>query len=125
MSDLLCWLIGALTAISVYLILSARLMRWLFGIVILSTTINLIIFVSGRLGSNAPAFIPQGKLIADVPLANPLPQALILTAIVIGFGLLAFSLVLVRRVWRVFGTSNSDRINYAEVPRTAVKGEEV
>jgi len=114
MTDMICWLIGSLFAISIYLMLSTQMMRWLFGIVILSSTINLVIFVAGRLYSQNPAFIPQGKQVPDTLLANPLPQALILTAIVIGFGLLAFALVLVRRVWRMFHTTDIDLIRYSE-----------
>ena len=114
MTDMICWLIGSLITISIYLMLSTQMMRWLFGIVILSSTINLVIFVAGRLYSPNPAFIPQGKQIPDTLLANPLSQALILTAIVIGFGLLAFALVLVRRVWRTFHTTDIDLIRYSE-----------
>jgi len=114
MNDMICWLIGGLISISIYLMLSPQIMRWLFGIVILSSTINLVIFVAGRLYSQNPAFIPQGKKVSDALLANPLPQALILTAIVISFGLLAFSLVLVRKVWRRFDTTNSDLLGHSE-----------
>lgn len=110
----LCWVIGILVGLSVYLLLGRQLLQWLFGIVILSSTTNLILFVSGRLYSTDPPFIPRGVLTPGQAVANPLPQALILTAIVIGFGLLAFALVLVRKVWRVFGTMNSDKIRMAE-----------
>lgn len=89
-------------------------MRWLFGIVILSSTINLIIFVAGRLYSSQPAFISQENSAPTEAFANPLPQALILTAIVIGFGLLAFSLILVRKLWRTFSTTDSDVMGYPE-----------
>lgn len=115
MNDMICCLIGFLITISIYLILSAQLMRWLFGLVIFSSTINLVIFVAGRLYWQNPPFIPNSNQISDIQLANPLPQALILTAIVIGFGLLSFALVLVRRVWRTFHTTNSDQIRYSEV----------
>jgi len=114
MTDMICWLIGGLISISIYLILSPQMMRWLFGIVILSSTINLVIFVAGRLYSQNPAFISQEGQASNALLANPLPQALILTAIVIGFGLLAFALVLVRKVWRTFDTTNSDLLGHSE-----------
>lgn len=114
MSDVFCWLIGALIAISVYLMLSAQMMRWLFGVVIFSSTINIVIFVAGRLNSQVPAFIPYNQTIPSVVMANPLPQALILTAIVIGFGLLSFALVLLRKVWVLFGESDTDKISEAE-----------
>jgi multicomponent Na+:H+ antiporter subunit C len=118
MTDMICWLIGGLISISIYLILSPQMMRWLFGIVILSSTINLVIFVAGRLSSQNPAFIPQGEPTSDALLANPLPQALILTAIVIGFGLLAFALVLVRKIWRTFHTTDSDLLGYSETKQS-------
>jgi multicomponent Na+:H+ antiporter subunit C len=114
MNDILCWLIGGLISISLYQMLSQQLIRWLFGIVILSSTINLVILVSGRLNSDNPAFIPQGESTVSTLLANPLSQALILTSIVIGFGLLSFALVLLRRVWRTFGTTNLDSMRYSE-----------
>lgn len=121
----LCWVIGILVALSVYLLLGRQLLQWLFGIVILSSTTNLILFVSGRIYSTEPPFIPRGALTPAQAVANPLPQALILTAIVIGFGLLAFALVLVRRVWLVFGTTNSDKIRLAEPPESSPHSEEM
>lgn len=114
MSDIICWLIGSLIAISVYLMLSSQMLRWLFGVVIFSSTINIVIFISGRLSSSVPAFIPFNKMQPEGLMANPLPQALILTAIVIGFGLLSFALVLLRRVWVIFQTTDTDIINEAE-----------
>lgn len=114
MSDVFCWLVGALISISVYLMLSSQMMRWLFGVVIFSSTINIVIFIAGRLSSQVPAFIPYNQSTPPVAVANPLPQALILTAIVIGFGLLSFALVLLRRVWVTFGKTNTDLINEAE-----------
>lgn len=115
MNDMICWLIGGLITMSIYLILSSQLMRWLFGLVILSSSINLLLFIAGRLSGSNPAFIFKTGQAAVAPLANPLPQALILTAIVISFGLLAFALVLVRRVWQSVHTTNSDTLGRFEV----------
>lgn len=114
MTVLLCWVMGALFSISIYLILSRQLMRWLFGIVILSSTINLGILVVGRLNNTRAAFVPKGVTLFLEASSNPLPQALILTSIVIGFGLLAFALVLVRKVWERFDTLNSDELRLSE-----------
>lgn len=90
-------LIGCLFGISIYLLLQASILRLLFGIMILSSAINLLIFVVGGIGYKQPAFITDATNIHSV--ANPLPQALILTAIVIGFGLIAYSFTLVRCLW--------------------------
>lgn len=124
MTDIIYWLIGGLISMSIYLMLSPQIMRWLFGIVILSSTVNLVILVAGRLNSHNPAFIPEGEQVSDVLLVNPLPQALILTSIVIGFGLLAFALVLTRKVWRTFHTTNCDLIRYSETQHSTAVEEE-
>lgn len=90
-------LVGCLFGISVYLLLQASILRLLFGIMIFSSAINLLIFVAGNISYKPPAFV-DGTTPAS-SLANPLPQALILTAIVIGFGLIAYCLALVRCLW--------------------------
>ncbi len=124
MTILLCWTAGGLVAISVYLMLSRQLMCWLFGIVILTSTVNLVIFIAGRLQTANPPFVPAHLLVPSQPVANPLPQALILTAIVISFGLLAFTLVLVRKVWQGFNTLDSDNLRLAEPVSRGYHGEE-
>ena len=110
MTTLFCWMIGGLFAISIYLLLSQQLMRWLFGIVILGSTTNFVILLVGHL-AQTPPFVLSGKA---ATMANPLSQALILTAIVIGFGLFSFALVLVRKVWENFKTLDSDKLRLAE-----------
>lgn len=114
MEILVALMIGVLVAASVYLMLARNVLRFLFGLVLISNAANLIIFVSGRLTPQAPPLIPDG---ADAPLgavANALPQALVLTAIVIGFGLFAFALTLVYRTYQNLGTLNSDEMRLAE-----------
>lgn len=83
---------GFLLSISIYLLLEPAIVRRIFGVILLGSTINLIILVCGRLASVNPAFINE----TSEKLSNPLPQALILTAIVIGFGLLAFLCALLK-----------------------------
>ena len=114
MEQLLSMLIGILVAASVYQMLARNLLRFLFGLILLSNAANLIIFVSGRLTAGAPPLIPEG---ADGPIgsvANALPQALVLTAIVIGFGLFAFALILAFRAYQSLGTLNTDDMRVAE-----------
>jgi multicomponent Na+:H+ antiporter subunit C len=114
MEALLALTIGVLVATAVYLMLARNILRFIFGLVLISNAANLIIFGAGRLTEGAPPLIPVG---ADAPLeavANALPQALVLTAIVIGFGLFAFALVLVFRAYTSLGTPYSDEMRVAE-----------
>lgn len=108
MEILLCWLAGLLISISVYLLLNKNLVRVLFGVILMSTSINLILFLSGNLTHLIPAFIPEGENLPPKLFANPLPQALMLTAIVIGFGVIAYGLVLITQAWQENGSMNSD-----------------
>ena len=121
MEQILALLIGVLVAASVWLMLSRNVVRFLFGLVLISNAANLVIFTGGRLTLGAPPLIDEG---ADAPpalVANALPQALVLTAIVIGFGLLAFALALVFRAYTALGTVDSDEMRLAE-PREGEEG---
>ncbi|MEL6167683.1 MAG: Na+/H+ antiporter subunit C [Pseudomonadota bacterium] len=114
METLLAFAIGTLVSAAVYLMLSGQLFRFILGLVLISNAANLVIFTAGRLTAGAPPLIPEGS---DAPLglvANSLPQALVLTAIVIGFGLFAFAVVLVFRAWTALGTLNADDMRLAE-----------
>lgn len=108
METLLAFVIGALTAISVYLLLRRDLVRNVIGIVILSNAVNLLLFTLGRVTQGQSPLIPDGASLPVEGSANPLSQALILTAIVIGFGMLSFALVLIRRLYYTTGTVDAD-----------------
>jgi multicomponent Na+:H+ antiporter subunit C len=113
MEILMCALIGVLMSVSVWLMLSRNLVKFLFGLVLISNVANLIIFTVGGLTVGAP------PLIADdgaAVYANSLPQALVLTAIVIGFGLVSFTLILALRAYQSLGTVNVDEMVLAERP---------
>jgi len=114
MEAALAVLCGWLVAVSVYLMLSRSLVRYLFGLIVISNAANLVIFVSGRLTEVEPALVPSGLVQPDEMIANALPQALVLTAIVIGFGLLAFAFVLAYRAWEELGTVDTDAMRAAE-----------
>lgn len=114
METALAILSGFLVAVAVYLMLSGNLLRFLFGLLLLSNGMNLAIFAAGRLTPGSPPLLgPQGEL-PDAVMANALPQALLLTAIVIGFGLFAFALALTIRSYRSFGHLEVDRMRLAE-----------
>jgi multicomponent Na+:H+ antiporter subunit C len=106
---------GILVAAGVYLALARDLLRCVIGLSLLGAGVNLVVLASGRLGSNAPPFVASGldRLATDV--ANPLPQALVLTAIVIGFSLTCFSMILVLAL-RQQGMAGSADLRSAEPP---------
>lgn len=90
-------LCGLMFGLAVWLMLAGDLVRFLLGLVLASNAVNLAIVAVGRLGWAAPPLVPVGAAAPDPGVANALPQALALTAIVIGFGLFAFMLALVFR----------------------------
>jgi len=106
--------VGVLVAASVYLMLARHVLRFLFGLVLLSNAANLTIFVAGRLTRAEPPLVPEGLAAPPEIVANALPQALVLTAIVIGFGLFAFALALVFRAYRELGTLDVNQMREAE-----------
>ncbi|WP_102109472.1 Na+/H+ antiporter subunit C [Oceaniglobus roseus] len=114
METLLSLTIGLLIAAAVYLMLARNVLRFLFGMLLLSNAVNLLIFTAGRLTFGVPSFVPEGAKLPPEDAANALPQALVLTAIVIGFGLFAFALVLVFRAYTSLGTLESAKMRVAE-----------
>lgn len=106
--------VGGLVTAAVHLFLARDLPRVLIGFVLLGTAANLAIFASGRVGPMTPPLVTPGADALAAHAANPLPQALILTAIVIGFGLAAFTLMLIVRAQSEFGTIASERMEAAE-----------
>lgn len=103
-------LVGAIVAGGLYLILQRNLLRFVFGLILLSGGVNLLIFTAGRPTRGAPPLVPEGAYAPVGAVANALPQALILTAIVIGFGLTAFALVLLLRTYERLGTVETDEL---------------
>ncbi|WP_210209160.1 Na+/H+ antiporter subunit C [Dichotomicrobium thermohalophilum] len=99
---------------SIFLLTSTNLIRILLGVALLGNAANLTIFTAGRLTREVPPVIPEGAMQPLAQTANPLPQALILTAIVIAFALFAFILVLVYRSYQELGSENVDRMREAE-----------
>lgn len=114
MEAALALLVGLMVAASVWMMLGGNLLRFLFGIGLLSNAVNLAIFAVGRLSYGLPPVIAPGAVVPDGPVGNALPQALILTAIVISFGLFAFTLAVVYRARGLFGTVEGDAIREAE-----------
>ena len=114
MEGMLSILVGIFFAVSVYLMMSRYIIRILLGIAILGNAVNLLIFTAGRLMREVPPIIAPGASVPAGPTANPLPQALILTAIVISFSFLAFLLVLAYRAYQELGTDDTVEMRVAE-----------
>ncbi|MET0942602.1 MAG: Na+/H+ antiporter subunit C [Mesorhizobium sp.] len=114
METALSVLVGAFFTIAIYLMLSNHIIRILLGVAILSNAVNLLIFTSGRILREVPPIIPEGLDTPPAAVANPLPQALILTAIVISFSFFAFLLVLAYRAYQDLGTDEADDMRVAE-----------
>lgn len=98
--------IGLLFAVSFYLLLRRTLAKVIFGLMLFGQAVNLLILTAGRLVRHQAPMIPIGAEVPPGPWADPLPQALILTAIVIGFGILGFSVALIYRAYRALGTDH-------------------
>lgn len=114
MDSWLVWVIGLLYGVGSFLILSGSLVKFVFGLSLLSHGANLLIFLSpGLVRGGVPILSPRTtETLGRV--SDPLAQAMILTAIVIGFGVLAFVLALVRRAQVTANSDESDAMRQEE-----------
>ena len=108
METILAFVVGGLYAAGIYLILRRSLAQLIIGLSLLTNAANLLILTAGGLRRGVPPLVPAGATQPAGDYANPLPQALILTAIVIGFGVLAFALVLAYRAYQAVGSDDLD-----------------
>lgn len=111
MELILALAIGLLAAAGIYLLLRPRSFQFIMGLSLLSYAVNLFIFSMGRLSSDAAPLIGNKPVFS---LADPVPQALVLTAIVIGFALTALFLVV---LLNLRGLSNTDHVDGREPER--------
>lgn len=103
MDALIALLIGVLAAGGVFLLLRAQTYPVVLGLTLLSYAVNLFLFVMGRLVIGAPPLAG-----GDTPTADPVPQALVLTAIVISFAMTAFVIVLALKARAELGNDHVD-----------------
>ena len=110
--------IGLLAATGTWLALRARTFELVLGLTLLSYAVNLFVFAMGRARVDAAPLLRDPDIAADLSThADPLPQALVLTAIVIGFALFVFALAVLERSWALHGHVETDRITaVAEEP---------
>ncbi|GAB3015685.1 Na+/H+ antiporter subunit C [Niabella terrae] len=114
MELLLIAVMGLLYAGGIYLILKRSLVKLLLGIMLLGSATNTLIFVLGSIVKGKPPVIGANEMVLSPDYADPVPQALILTAIVISFALTAFAIVLLKRVYAQLGTDDLDNLNTPE-----------
>ena len=100
--------IGVLTASGVWLVLRPRTFQLMLGLALLSYAVNLFIFAMGRLRTAAAPIVDATQVAAGSAYADPLPQALVLTAIVIGFATTALLLVVLLAARGLTGTDHVD-----------------
>ena len=110
METILAFVVGGLYTAAVYLLLSRSMLKLIIGIIFLSHGANLLIFTASGLTPGQAPLVQEGTFELIQPYADPLPQALILTAIVISFGVLAFFLALVYRAYDTIGTDDLDKM---------------
>jgi multicomponent Na+:H+ antiporter subunit C len=111
MEVLLAIMTGVLYAAGTYLILRRSIVKLIIGIILLGNGVNLLIFLLGRLTKGSPPIIPEDFDYFQEIYADPVPQALILTSIVISFGLQAFAIILVKRAYKTLKTDDLDMLN--------------
>lgn len=110
METIIILLIGFLFTCGFYLMLRRNFTRMLIGVLFLSQAANLTILVLPGLGSGVSTIVKEGATRPPVTASDPLPQALILTAIVIGFGVIAFAIVLLKKAHHDLKTDDLDRL---------------
>jgi len=120
MESWLAVVVGGLYAAGFYLLMRRSIVKLILGLALLGHAANLLIFTVGRVTRETPPIVPADAEVLVRPFADPVPQALILTAIVIGFGVQAFALVLLRRAYQATGSedidamSTTDDVDYEE-----------
>lgn len=110
MEPLMAVAIGVAYATAIYMMLRRSIVKLVIGILLISNASNLLVFTAAGLKRGAPPLIPEGASAPIGDVADPLPQALVLTAIVIAFGVLTFSVVLIRRAYLIVKADDLDQM---------------
>lgn len=108
MNTVLAVVIGVLYAAGLYMVMRRSMVKLILGLALLSHAANLLIFTVGGLTRGGTPLVAAAEERLLPPFPDPVPQALVLTAIVIGFGVQAFALVLLKRAYREVGTDDLD-----------------
>lgn len=114
MEPIIAVLIGVLFAGGIFCLLRRSVVKLVIGVILISQGANLLVFASGGLLAGRPAIVPPDGVAPPAPYGDPLPQAMVLTAIVIGFGLTAFLLALVHRAHQAVGSDDINAFNQTD-----------
>ncbi len=118
MEALVASAVGIMTAAGIFLILRRRTFPVILGLSLITYAVNVFLFATGRLALNSPAVLNKYE---DVPYTDPLPQALVLTAIVISFGMTA---VIVMISLSAYLSSKDDHIDMSPHDSVDAPGED-
>jgi multicomponent Na+:H+ antiporter subunit C len=108
--------IGVLYAAGAYMLLGRSLLRMVIGLALLGHATNLLVFTIANPVIGHPPLIEAGEKTLEPPYTDPLPPALVLTAIVIGFGLISYTIVLLKRAYHSLDSDQLDIITKGELP---------
>ena len=110
----LALLIAVLFGCGFYLMMRRSYLKVILGLMLLGHAANLLVFTSAGIDRGPAPLVREGMTVAQPDGADPVPQALVLTAIVISFGVTAFALVLFRRTYDVLGSDDIDELHRTE-----------
>ena len=113
MEFLLAILVGVLYTAGVYMLLRRSILKFIVGIIFFSNATNLLVFLAAGLVRGEPVFLKGGEE-STFHLADPLPQALVLTAVVIGLGIVVYLLAVKYRLFQETGTDDLDQLKPTE-----------
>jgi len=114
MEFLLAILVGVLYTAGVYMLLRRSVLKFIIGIIFLSNATNLLVFLAAGLIPGEPVFLDPAAGSTLQELADPLPQALVLTAVVIGFGIVVYLLAVKYRLFHETRTDDLDQLKPTE-----------
>jgi multicomponent Na+:H+ antiporter subunit C len=113
MEVLLAILVGILYTAGVYMLLRRSILKFIIGVIFLSNATNLLVFLVAGIVPGQPVFLDEAAGATEL-LADPLPQALVLTAVVIGFGIVVYLLAVKYRLFYETKTDDLDQLKPTE-----------
>ena len=106
MALLLAISVGVLFAAGAYMMMRRSLVKLVIGLALFGHGANLLIYASSRPERGRPPLVEIGQTVPPEPSSDPLPAALVLTAVVIGFGIVSYTIVLIKRAYQDVGTDD-------------------